>query len=72
MCPNWSERKMDVSSLVGLSSALSQVDTQDTVGTAVLKKAMDIQARNAMQLLEALPQVSNNPPNLGNAVDVKV
>lgn len=63
---------MDVSSLGGLSSVLSQVDTRDAVGTAVLKKAMDIQARNAMQLLEALPQVSSNPPNLGNSVDIKV
>lgn len=63
---------MDVSSLGGLSSALSQVDTRDVVGTAVLKKAMDIQAQNAMQLLEALPQPASNPPNLGNSVDVKV
>jgi hypothetical protein len=72
MCPNWSERKMDVTSLGGLSSALSQVDSRDAVGTAVLKKAMDIQAQNAMQLLDALPKVSSNPPNLGNSVDVKV
>ena len=63
---------MDVSSLGGLSSVLSQLDTRDAVGTAVLKKAMDIQARNAMQLLEALPQVASNPPNLGNSVDIKV
>jgi hypothetical protein len=72
MCPNWSERKMDVSSVGGLSSALSQVQTGDAVGTAVLKKAMDLQAQNAMQLLEALPQVPSNPPHLGNSVDVKV
>lgn len=63
---------MDVSSVGGLSSALSQVQTGDAVGTAVLKKAMDLQAQNAMQLLEALPQVPNNPPHLGNSVDVKV
>jgi hypothetical protein len=63
---------MDVSSLGGLSSALSQVQTGDAVSTAVLKKAMDIQASNAMQLLEALPQVPSNPPNLGNSVDIKV
>ena len=63
---------MDVSSVGGLSSALSQVQTGDAVSTAVLKKAIDIQAQNAMQLLEALPQVTSNPPNLGNSVDVKV
>ena len=32
---------------------------------------MDIQAQNAAQLLEALPPVTSNPPNLGNSVDVK-
>ena len=63
---------MEVSSLTGLSSALSQVDSRDVVGTAVLKKAMDIQAQNAMQLLEALPKIPSNPPNLGNSVDVRV
>ncbi len=51
---------------------MSQVDSRDVVGTAVLKKAMDIQAQNAMQLLEALPKIPSNPPNLGNSVDVRV
>lgn len=63
---------MDVSSLGGLSAALSPVEVKDAANTLVLKKAMDIQAQNAMQLLEALPQVSSNPSNLGNSVDVKV
>lgn len=62
---------MDISSLGGLSAAMSPVEVKDAANTLVLKKAMDIQAQNAMQLLEALPQVSNNPPNLGNSVDVK-
>ncbi|UCV18950.1 YjfB family protein [Ferribacterium limneticum] len=63
---------MDVSSVSGLTSAMSPVEIRDAANTAVLKKAIDIQAQNAAQLLEALPQVSNNPPNLGNSVDVKV
>lgn len=71
MCPNWSERKMDVSSLGGLSAALSPVQVKDAANTLVFKKALDIQAQNAAQLLEALPQVSSNPPNLGNSVDIK-
>lgn len=50
---------MDVSSIGSLSSTL------------VLRKAMDIQAQSATQLLEALPPVTNNPPNLGNSVDIK-
>lgn len=62
---------MDISTLASVSSALSQAQTGDTVGTLVLKKAMDLQAQSAMQLLEALPQVPSNPPNLGNSVDVR-
>lgn len=72
MCPNWSERKMDVSSVGSLTSAMSSVDIRDAVSTTVLKKAIDIQAQSAMQLLEALPPVPSNPPNLGNSVDIKV
>lgn len=63
---------MDVSSVGSLTSAMSPVEIRDAANTAVLKKAMDIQVQNAAQLLEALPQVPSNPPNLGNAVDVKV
>ncbi len=63
---------MDVSSIGSLSAALSQAQTGDAVSTLVLKKAMQIQEQNALQLLQALPQVSNNPPNLGNSVDVRV
>ena len=63
---------MDVSSIGRLSTALSQAQTGDAVSTLVLKKAMQIQEQNALQLLQALPQVSNNPRNLGNSVDVRV
>ena len=62
---------MDVSSLGGLSAALSPVEVKDAANPLVFKKALDIQAQNAAQLLEALPQVSSNPPNLGNSVDIK-
>ncbi|HSG21817.1 MAG TPA: YjfB family protein [Azonexus sp.] len=64
---------MDVSSIGSLSSALSQANTSDAVSTLVLKKAMDIQAQSATQLLAALPPIpsSSNPPNLGNSIDVK-
>lgn len=59
---------MEVGSLGGVSSALTQ--GSDSVSVAVLKKAMDIEAKSVTQLIDALPQVSNNPPNLGNNVDV--
>jgi hypothetical protein len=59
---------MEVGSLGGVSSALTQ--GSDSVSVAVLKKTMDIEAQSVTQLIDALPQVSNNPPNLGNSVDV--
>ncbi len=62
---------MDIASVSSLTTALSQTKTGDAVGTLVLKKAMDIQEQNALQLLQALPQVASNPPNLGNSIDVK-
>ena len=62
---------MDISSVASLSTALSQAKTGDAVSTLVLKKSMDIQEQNALQLLQALPQLSSNPPNLGNSIDVK-
>jgi len=63
---------MDISSLGSLTSAVSQAQTGDAVGTLVLKKTMNIEEQNALQLLQALPQVPNNPPNLGNSIDIKV
>ena len=62
---------MDISALASVASSLSQAKVGDAVGTLVLKKAMDIQAQSAMQLIEALPQVASNPLNLGNSVDVR-
>ena len=62
---------MDISSIGSLSTALSQAQTGDAVSTLVFRKAMDIQAQNAMQLLQALPQPPSNPPNLGNSIDIK-
>ena len=54
------------------SSALAQ-SANDTVGLTVLKKAMDIEARNAMTLLNAIPQPvkssANLPPNLGQNIN---
>ena len=62
---------MDVSALGSLSSSLAQSSAGDAVSTLVLKKAMDIEQQSAMQLLQALPASSSNPPHLGNGVDVR-
>ena len=58
---------MDIAGISSLSSALAQAKTGDSVGILVLKKAMDLQAQSAMQLIQSV----NNPPNLGNGVDTK-
>lgn len=63
---------MDISSVGSLTTALTQTQNGDAVSTLVLKKAIDIQEQGALQLLQALPQVANNPPNLGNSIDIKV
>lgn len=61
---------MDISSLGNVSSALSQARTGDAVAIAVLKKANDIQAQSASQLLQALPQVPVSvTPGLGERVN---
>jgi hypothetical protein len=62
---------MDISALARFSSAQSQAATGDAVATLVLKKAMDIQAQAALQLIDALPPVASQPPHLGQQVDVK-
>lgn len=61
---------MDIANTASLSTALSQAKAGDAVGTLMLKKALDMQAQSAMQLIQAIPQPSN-PPNLGNSIDIK-
>ena len=63
---------MDIAAVSHLSPALAQAATGDAVSTLVLKKAIDLQAAAALQLLQALPPVPSNPPNLGNSIDIKV
>jgi len=63
---------MDLSGLSSLTTAMSGARTSDAVDILVQKKAMDIDAQGVAQLLQALPQpITNNPPHLGQNVDVK-
>ncbi|MBK6357786.1 MAG: YjfB family protein [Betaproteobacteria bacterium] len=57
---------MDVGAIASVATEMSQVETAQAVQIAVLKKAMDIEANSALQLLQAIP---SNPPHLGNNVD---
>ena len=64
---------MDVTGIAAMASELSQAKTESSAQLAVFKKALDIEAQGAMQLVQAAAQVSaaiNNPPHLGNAVDL--
>jgi hypothetical protein len=61
---------MSINSLGSVPATLSQAPIGDAIAIAVLKKAIDIQAQSAMQLIQALPQAAaSNPPNLGNSVN---
>jgi hypothetical protein len=61
---------MDIGSSGSVTTAVNQASTGDAVAITVLKKALDIQAQTAMQLIQALPTpAASNPPNLGNGVD---
>lgn len=61
---------MDVSDIAAMATTMAQAQTANAVQMAMLRKAIDIEAAGAMQLLQALPQVAaTNPPNLGNYVD---
>jgi hypothetical protein len=54
-----------------IASAVAGGQTGTAVGTAMLRKVLDLQEQNAAQLLAALPQPVrySNPPNLGQSVD---
>ena len=57
----------------GLVNAASNAGPKDVAPLMMLKKAMDIQANTTLSLLNALPAPapSNNPPNLGQTIDVR-
>ena len=60
--------------IAGINAAanMSQPSATDTVGLAVLKKAIDINAQGAIQLIQAASNiVPSNPPHLGQRIDTK-
>lgn len=61
---------MDVTGIAATAAEMTQAKTAEAVQLAVLKKAMNVQAEGALQLVQSASQViSNNPPNLGNKVN---
>ena len=62
---------MDVKTIANLATTIATTATNQAVGIAVLKKAMDVQASSAAAMLEALPPptAASNPPHLGQTID---
>lgn len=61
---------MDVGGVGNVSAALSQSSSGDAVAILVMKKAMEVQAQSAMQLIAAVPApAAVNPPGVGANVN---
>ncbi|MFT5589273.1 MAG: hypothetical protein ACI9ZF_001447 [Bradyrhizobium sp.] len=63
---------MNVSAIGSQSTNLSTAKTEQAIGIAVLKKALDSETSTASALLDALPTVksaSNLPANLGRNIN---
>lgn len=60
---------MDVSGIANLATQMSATQTNAEASTAVLKKAINIQAQGALALLDAVPQPQNLPAHLGQNVN---
>ena len=63
---------MDVSTIAKLSTSVAETGIKQEVGIAVLKRAQQIQASTAAQLINAVsspPTIQNLPANLGNTIN---
>ena len=63
---------MDTTAIAALATDMAQVRTADAVSVSVLKKALNLEAQGAAQLVQAAAQSMQafiNPPHLGNSVD---
>jgi hypothetical protein len=62
---------MDVTAIARLSTAMSDTRQSQEIGTAVLKKALDLAASSAAALIDSLPAPARSrlPEHLGNNVD---
>lgn len=63
---------MDVTNIANTATSMNEAFIQQASGTAVLKKALDISADNAMALIEAIPKnipAQHLPPHLGQNIN---
>jgi hypothetical protein len=65
---------MDVTGLAKLATSVAETGTKQEVGVAILKKAQEIEASTATQLIDSVrsvPTVQNLPAHLGNTINTK-
>lgn len=61
---------MEISSVSALTAGMGASGSPDIVQLTVLKKAMDIKAQSALQLIQAASNIiPSRPPHLGNSID---
>lgn len=64
---------MDVTGIARIATEMADFSTKQTVGIAVLKKAIDINAAGALALIEAIPDITqlaqNLPAHLGRNIN---
>ena len=63
---------MDAMSIAKLSTSIAETGVKNEVGLTMLKKAQDIQASTAAQLLEGvspMPKAQSLPAHLGNTIN---
>lgn len=65
---------MDVAGIAKLSTSIAETGNKQEVAIAVLKKAQDIEASTATQMIDAIqpaPAIQNLPSHLGNTINTK-
>ncbi|MBU1238035.1 MAG: YjfB family protein [Gammaproteobacteria bacterium] len=64
---------MDVTGIAVAPTITAQTNIAGAVQMGVLKQALEVQGQSALLLVQSVAQVTyNNPPNLGNNIDVVV
>ena len=62
---------MDVTNIAKLATSMAETGIRQEVGMTMLKRAMDIEASSAAQMIASLPQAPNLPSHLGNSINTK-
>ena len=63
---------MDVTGIASVATTMAESRTNQAVGIAVLKKAMDVSAAGALALIQAIPDnrsIQNLPLHLGQNIN---